>query len=330
MPAATTLDRSRPHSIAADRLNPLSVAERGEGSRREFKDYESYLRYYSNQRVDTEINLQLGDLTLKTARLEVLDPAIANMPDFIAVFGPQQNRTPMQSAEVKNTLYRSWVRLVGRQPRHPVLGARHAHAAADARSRLSGQRCPATSAGSSSRSRSSATAPHPGHPAVHAVNSTYPTSAAVAILSGFDPKTKTLKEIVVFRKPKVVHVYNIIEYGRRWYRSLCYSSDAKFTYMDMEPRLVLNQSAESGNQSSFGSVMQSSSYQPAVVPHFESGLIGYGWTPRPTVVISRSLTAALGTQVYVPPRLLYRSAALHTAGRLRVLAEREREPHRLP
>ena len=75
--------------------------------------------------------------------------------------------------------------------------------------------------------------------------------------------------------------------------------------MDMEPRLVLNQSAESGNQSSFGSVMQSSAYQPAVVPHFESGLISYGWTPRPTVVISRSLTAALGTQVYVPPRLMF-------------------------
>ena len=176
--------------------------------------------------METEINLQLGDLTLKTARLEVLDPAIANMPDFIAVFGPQHNRTPMQSAEVKNTLYRSWVRLVGRRhdiqywvpdTRTPPLTLDRAY-----RPTLSGDERWIVESFETIRNRQI--------PDIQLFmpSSTYPTSAAVAILSGFDPKTKTLKEIVVFRKPKVVHVYNIIEYGRRWYRSLCYSSDAKF------------------------------------------------------------------------------------------------------
>ena len=243
-----------------------------EKARQEFKDYESYLRYYSNQRVDTEINLQLGDLTLKTARLEVLDPAIANMPDFIAVFGPQQNRTPMQSAEVKNTLYRSWVRLVGRRHdiQYWVPDTRAAPLTLERayRSTLSGDERWIVDSFEAIRSRNIPDIP------LFMPSATYPHSATVAILSGVDPKTKTLKEIVVFRKPQVVHVYNIIEYGRRFYRSLCYSSDAKFAYHDMEPRLVLNQSTESGNQSSFGSVMQSSAYQPAVVPHFESGIIG--------------------------------------------------------
>ena len=49
----------------------------------------------------------------------------------------------------------------------------------------------------------------------------------------------TVKEIVVFRHPPVVHVYNVLEHGRRYFRSLVYSSDARFCLHDMEPRLVL-------------------------------------------------------------------------------------------
>ena len=228
----------RPSLDRSTSLSQMSPAQRQEEekARQEFKDYESYLRYYSNQRVDTEINLQLGDLTLKTARLEVLDPAIANMPDFIAVFGPQHNRTPMQSAEVKNTLNRSWVRLVGRRhdiqywvpdTRSPPLTLERPY-----RATLSGDERWIVDSFEGIRSRHIADIP------LFMPNATYPHSATVAILSGVDPKTKTLKEIVVFRKPKVVHVYNIIEYGRRWYRSLCYSSDAKFCFPQSDTRVL--------------------------------------------------------------------------------------------
>jgi hypothetical protein len=66
--------------------------------------------------VDTEINIQLGSLTLNTSRLEVLDSRIAAFPEFKQVFG--ENSGQVQCAPVKITTKRSWVRLVG--TRHDV------------------------------------------------------------------------------------------------------------------------------------------------------------------------------------------------------------------
>jgi hypothetical protein len=35
-----------------------------------------------------------------------------------------------------------------------------------------------------------------------------------------------LREVVVLRNPPAVHVYNVLEHGRRWYMELVFSSDA--------------------------------------------------------------------------------------------------------
>ena len=86
----------------------------------ENESYESWMRRAQRaQRVlDTEINIQLGDFTLKTSRLQLLDRKIMQMYDFKAVFGECKNDS-IQCAEVKNTQHREWVRLVGR--RHDTL-----------------------------------------------------------------------------------------------------------------------------------------------------------------------------------------------------------------
>jgi hypothetical protein len=52
-----------------------------------------------------------------------------------------------------------------------------------------------------------------------------------------DPKG-TLKEIVVYRYPRVFHVYDVMEYGRRFYRSLVFSSDSAFSPQDMPAGFV--------------------------------------------------------------------------------------------
>ena len=65
------------------------------------------------QLVETEINTQLGSLTLNTSRLEVLDQRIIVMGDFKDVFGT--TGTQMQCAPVKITTNRQWVRLGGHE-----------------------------------------------------------------------------------------------------------------------------------------------------------------------------------------------------------------------
>ena len=46
---------------------------------------------------------------------------------------------------------------------------------------------------------------------------------------------KYLKEVVVAKDPPVVHVYDVVEYGRRFYRTLTYSSDAALSLVSRPP-----------------------------------------------------------------------------------------------
>jgi hypothetical protein len=43
-----------------------------------------------------------------------------------------------------------------------------------------------------------------------------------------------LKEVVVYRYPRVFHIYNVVEYGRRWYRQLIFSSDPDLSLHEMK------------------------------------------------------------------------------------------------
>lgn len=50
-------------------------------------------------------------------------------------------------------------------------------------------------------------------------------------------ETAEVKEIVVLRDPPVVHVYDIIECGRRHFRSIAFSSDVTFCLHSLTPRV---------------------------------------------------------------------------------------------
>ena len=91
-----------------------------------------------------------------------------------------------------------------------------------------------------------------------------------------------LKELVVFRSPPVVHVYNVVSHGRRFYRTLIASSDNAFCLHDMPCTLFLD-----GEE-----------------PRLVAGDPRAPSAHAPSLVITRSLTKALGTQAYLPERLL--------------------------
>ena len=66
--------------------------------------------------MDTELNFQLGEFTLKKHRVEPVDQMMCDFTDFSDIFGARVARTGgVHSAEVKNTKMRSWVRLVGQR-----------------------------------------------------------------------------------------------------------------------------------------------------------------------------------------------------------------------
>ena len=49
--------------------------------------------------VDTEINIQLGTLTLNTSQLQVLDETITRVPDFRDIFSDQAKQMQMCSSQ---------------------------------------------------------------------------------------------------------------------------------------------------------------------------------------------------------------------------------------
>lgn len=49
------------------------------------------------------------------------------------------------------------------------------------------------------------------------------------------PEELTWKEVVIYRDPKVIHVFNIVSHGRRMWRTQVYSSDSRFSLQSLIP-----------------------------------------------------------------------------------------------
>ena len=97
-------------------------------------------------------------------------------------------------------------------------------------------------------------------------------------------RVHTIKEVVVFHYPPTIHIYDVHEYGRRFLRTLTYTSNSSLCLHDVPgdpyPDRVNNMICLSS---------------------------GSPWTvraPAPSLVISRRLNAELGVQTFVPSRFL--------------------------
>lgn len=53
---------------------------------------------------------------------------------------------------------------------------------------------------------------------------------------GPEPFPRILREVVVGRTPPVVHVYSVVEYGRRFYRSIVYSSNPRYCFAELKQK----------------------------------------------------------------------------------------------
>ena len=196
-----------------------------------------------HDQMGVELDLGLAQLTLRSSHLKALDAAIASNEDVLEVFGPAS----MQAATLQSAEHREWVRLVGRSCDLQWWKT------ADARPEPQ------------SFDREYA----PGEledseqwivPILEPVRLQYMTrpfvlqlvlpeqplhrDAEVAVLMGLHPKRGgNWKAVHVLRHLRVVHVYNVLSHGRRFYMSLEYSSDARFTLRSLQPSVKDRQHA---------------------------------------------------------------------------------------
>jgi len=194
---------------------------------------------------ETEVNLQLGTLTLKASVLQSLDSQVARFSDFNRVFG--RNASELQCAEVKITSKRKWLRLLAK--RHDLM-----FWTPDNRSPPIEPYTGPSILSSDSNSMVSIVQ-EALKPLVSKVSyisevdwflSTHQPNPRAILIGGYvreneipeNGKSSTmlreLREAIVWTHNLSVHVFNVIEHGRRFYRSLVFSSDSSLSLQDMQ------------------------------------------------------------------------------------------------
>ena len=202
----------------------------------EKSDFEAWMRETTTLVLNTEINVQLGEFTIKKHHIQALPQFYYNLADFKAVFKDMPLMEVLQCAEVRNTSNRTWVRLIGR-------GYDLQYWKADNRPMRvhfidTYERC---------RERWIKELIEPWRQKafpeiefyVGSCSDEYGILHGLAIHpsksteKGIEETRVTLKEVICYRYPRVFHVYNVVEHGRRFYRTLVFSSDSHFSLHDM-------------------------------------------------------------------------------------------------
>eukprot|EP00667_Euglena_gracilis_P000067 EG_transcript_67 len=252
--------------------------------------YEAWLQR-KTMSTDTEINVQLGELTLKKHHLSPLPAVYTKFADFADVFGTAASQV-MQCAEVQHRTEREWLRLAGR--RHDLQrwtpDLRHG--------KPYHTRPFPSSIKASEMWLKQAVAPFAKFlrgaeifmPDSNVADATVVTLCSVvpgpAAKDGAkEPGWAMLREMVVLRHPPVVHVYNVVEHGRRYRRTLVFSSDVRWCLHNLESSRV---------------VMQLDPRTDHPMPKLIAGEVGPPQRPAQSLVITRTLTAQVGLQTFVP------------------------------
>lgn len=281
---------------AADLDNKLSVSGK--------IDFEDWLRESTTLVVNTEINVQLGEFTIKKNPVQPLPHFMMENVDFISVFHAVTSDDVIQCADVKITTNRKWVRLVGlgydiqlwaADSRRPTISMKNSYESCNTmwlkdifdpwrQLVLPGVELYVLSESYGSTFMSEAEViTMCGYAENRNSPDESPSSTPNKKNKGEREYTTTLKEVVVYRYPRVFHIYNVVEYGRRWYRQLIFSSDPQISLREMQmSRQALNSTIlECSGDSSIETEAQMS-----------------------LVVTKDSLEEGSGRLMYIPSRLL--------------------------
>ena len=241
-------------------------------------EYEAWLRGRVCSLEETEINVQLGQLTWKRHQMQLLDRAICEHPDFIAVFGEDAVFCRHQCAEVKHSEHRRWLRMLG--ARHDL----HIWSA-------DGRDAPFTNQSRQHVSLEQAEWVNqvlgefrellPALQEIEGLGVVQQTDS-YALLTGCTNEN-CRKEVLLLRWPtSTLHVFGMVSHGRRWQRSLEYTSDTARSLGHLPHGITLLLS------------------HPR--PHWHAGQVASCTPPSTSLVITRSVSSPSGllTQRFVP------------------------------
>lgn len=266
---------------------------------------ESWLqRVTSANDAKAEVNVQLGLFSLRKRMLSPLPTTVCEAPDFIAAYGSTLD--PIQAIEVASTKQRRCFHLVGARADVQLWAPGAASASAMPPCCTHGQDEGNGRIGRPPLRRfpldlcagerwvqevllAEAAAEVRGW-SLRLVKDDVSgaRSATLQATHTLPTGSTTIKEVMLLRAPPVVFIFELVEYGRRWFRSLVFVSDDSFCLHRLMPRRLRAMT----RRGSHGRTP------------YQAGDASHVTPPLPSVIVSRTLTANLGPQTFMPPRLL--------------------------
>lgn len=259
--------------------------------------YEEWMLQVTTKAVGIEVNVQISEFTLQNHKMMLLSPHILEHKDFQPTRKFHLNdATDLACAEVMHTTNRYWWRLVGR--RYDLQSW-----APDTRNYVDLKNVLNTKF-----TRKFPNNVKPGEqwikdallekaplilpdvtlymPAIDHSNSAY------VQLAGWieNPKgaettcTHTLKEVVVWHNPPSINIFNVVEHGRRFFRVLEYTSNMSICLHEVDGDPYPDRIAG--------------------ILSMSTGIPMTTLTPSDSLIVSRSLSKAVGNQVYIPKRFM--------------------------
>lgn len=261
------------------------------------QSFEEWMLQVTTKAVGIEVNVQISEFTLQNHKMMLLSPHILNHKDFAHTRKTALNdATDLACAEVMHTTNRFWWRLVGR--RYDLQSW-----APDQRNYidLRGMRNPRFSRKFPTQLRGGerwieATLAEKlplilPNVTLYMLPDDHSQSPYVELAGWIENardagtiNTHTLKEVVVFRNPPAINVFNIVEYGRRFFRVLEYTSNMSTCLHEVEGEPYPDRIA--------GILSMSAGIPMTTVP------------PSDSLIVSRRLSKSIGNQVYIPKRFL--------------------------
>ena len=240
------------------------------------QDFEAWLQVITTAAVGTEINVQLGTFTLQSNQTELLDSRFVEAAEFetaIGIKGPQR----LQCAKVLRTQHCEHVKLMFRHDLHywepdrrkPVIAFSYPGIALPDWISAGLRKLPEEYRSVSVRFE----------------------SVSGGFVRGQFTHEDVLLEVALFKTFRGTHLnlFKVVSYGRRFLRSLVFSSSDIFSFHDMSPSLTVSPENSYEVCCGKGNLSQLAVPDPAC---------GAG------LVVTRNLSIEIEEQVYVPRRFL--------------------------
>jgi Ca2+-binding EF-hand superfamily protein len=270
------------------------------------KTYKEYLVRNTEAMGGTEINMQTGRFTTHSNAMLLLPEEAGSDRDFIEALGAMAaGASRAQCVQIARTEQRQWLQLVGRacdvhlwtEPDRRV--PKHAYSRS------------LVSLAMSDDTRWIVQTLQPyllqrdvlGNVQLACESS---PRKNVAILGGrvtdVASKLTVLKEVVVYRDPPAVHVFDVESHGRRFMRSLVFTSSpphslhclaTSMVVSEAEERLLHAQGADSSSARRHSTLLVCAGRADVLAP------------PRSNVVVVRKRSAEIGPEQHLPSRHLY-------------------------